>query len=310
MVAPTPNSKQLIVPHKTMRRVDQPNYGQDMRQIEQWAEKVVMQLKAGSGITLSPSNGLGQTVTISASGGTGGGCLTPVALVETVADSSPGDPPSGAATIDGQAVVTGQRILVTTNLSSPNNGVWLANTAGAWTRPTDFANGASIPDGTIVPVSNWGNNFESSLWILVNVSGTPAPIVVGTTTPIEFFGLAGAFSFQVPVAGVSAPTSTVQATSIFDEPFALVARQHTGAYQMDGTIPVIVGNGAVTLPTAASTNSNTTFTIKDNGAGTLVIHPHGADTIDGSASTITPGAYGVRRLIAVTNIVANGWYTI
>lgn len=44
---------------------------------------------------------------------------------------------SGAQTIDGTAVVTGNRILVKDHTTASQNGIWIANTGGAWTRATD-----------------------------------------------------------------------------------------------------------------------------------------------------------------------------
>jgi len=46
-------------------------------------------------------------------------------------------PLTGAATVDGVAVVTGDRILVMTQINPVENGVWIANTSGAWSRATD-----------------------------------------------------------------------------------------------------------------------------------------------------------------------------
>lgn len=44
---------------------------------------------------------------------------------------------SGAQTIDGTAAVTGNRILVKDHTTASQNGIWIANTGGAWTRATD-----------------------------------------------------------------------------------------------------------------------------------------------------------------------------
>jgi hypothetical protein len=47
-MATTPNNKKLIVPHKTMPRIKQPEYGQDMRQIEMWANALPSAGSTGS----------------------------------------------------------------------------------------------------------------------------------------------------------------------------------------------------------------------------------------------------------------------
>lgn len=303
--------KRLFIPRKESDTAGdhKTDYSTDMRAIENF--NPINQLVAGSGVTLSPTNGEGPQVTVSASGGTGSGCLPACVVVNAnqPVDSVIASPPTGAATIDGYAVQTGDRVLVQFAAGSRtdvNNGIWIANTAGAWTRPTDFANGATILDGTLIPIGeNAGANYFSSTWTLAVIGGSS--MVVGTTSTFEFFGTA---SQTTPMdnASVYTPSSIPSNNTVFTEPFCLKLHISTGTYQMDGTFPVVVGNGAVTLPGAAAV-SNIVYILKDSGAGTLVIHPHGADTIDGSASTITPGAFGVRRFISQGSGSGN-WYTI
>lgn len=66
-----PNFLRLLIPHKAdghgRTPVTYETYGTDMRAIERWAQNVVMQLEAGTGITLTPTSGRGPTVKISAS---------------------------------------------------------------------------------------------------------------------------------------------------------------------------------------------------------------------------------------------------
>lgn len=64
-------TKNLFIPRKDK---GSPDYGTDMRAIERWCNSIpITELVAGSNITLTPSNGQGSTVEISASGGGGGG---------------------------------------------------------------------------------------------------------------------------------------------------------------------------------------------------------------------------------------------
>ena len=68
--------KNLFVPRKNDKNAH-PGYQQDMRDVEIWARQPIQQLIAGSGVTLSPTNGLAtdakgngpNAVTISASSG-------------------------------------------------------------------------------------------------------------------------------------------------------------------------------------------------------------------------------------------------
>lgn len=65
-----PSLRQLFIPRKGSNAV--PDLDADWRAIETWAKNVVVQLTAGSGVTLNPSDGFGPVVEISASGGGGG----------------------------------------------------------------------------------------------------------------------------------------------------------------------------------------------------------------------------------------------
>jgi hypothetical protein len=72
-VTEKPNHQKLIIPGKNSTGAH-PGYATDSRTIEQWAnEGIVRKLIAGSGVTLSPSDGIdmGQGVEVSASGGGG-----------------------------------------------------------------------------------------------------------------------------------------------------------------------------------------------------------------------------------------------
>lgn len=81
---------------------------------------------------------------------------------------------SGVQTIDGVAVVAGDRMLVKNQTTGSENGIYLA-AAGAWTRATDF-DAASELVGASCFVSE-GTTLGNSVW----VNTTDAPITVGTT---------------------------------------------------------------------------------------------------------------------------------
>lgn len=44
---------------------------------------------------------------------------------------------SGSQTIDGETTVTGDRVLLTAQSNPAENGIWIANSSGAWTRASD-----------------------------------------------------------------------------------------------------------------------------------------------------------------------------
>lgn len=81
---------------------------------------------------------------------------------------------SGAQTIDGVAVIVGDRVLVKDMTAGSSNGIYIA-ASGAWTRAADFdANGELV--GATVFVSE-GTTNGNTTWNMT----TDAPIVIGTT---------------------------------------------------------------------------------------------------------------------------------
>ena len=76
---------------------------------------------------------------------------------------------SGAQTIDGFAVVTGDRILVKNQTTTSQNGIYIASTTGAWTRATDANTAAllgganvSVLQGTANGAISWVTSFAST----------------------------------------------------------------------------------------------------------------------------------------------------
>lgn len=82
---------------------------------------------------------------------------------------------SGAQQIDGVAVVAGQRVLVTGQAESRDNGIYVVAN-GAWFRASDADNSAKVTPGLTVMVEE-GTALGDSLWVLV----TNGPISLGST---------------------------------------------------------------------------------------------------------------------------------
>lgn len=83
---------------------------------------------------------------------------------------------SGEQTIDGVAIVTGDRVLVKDQTTGSENGIYFADTS-TWSRAPDFDGTRDITQGTLVRVNSGSAN--ASAWFSVSTSGT---IVVGTTS--------------------------------------------------------------------------------------------------------------------------------
>ena len=81
---------------------------------------------------------------------------------------------SGISSIDGVTISNGNRVLLTAQSSSIANGVWVVNSTGAWTRPTDYNTGSYLVKGTLVFVQS-GNTYANTIWQVSGGSG-----VIGT----------------------------------------------------------------------------------------------------------------------------------
>lgn len=91
---------------------------------------------------------------------------------------------SGAQSIDGVAVVVGDRVLVKNQATGSQNGIYLVAN-GAWARAADADASLEVTPGMHVPVEVGAANGDS-VWQLV----TDAPITIGTTA-LVFEMLAG-----------------------------------------------------------------------------------------------------------------------
>lgn len=99
---------------------------------------------------------------------------------------------SGAQTIDGTAVVTGDRILVKDHTTASQNGIWIANTGGAWTRALDadawvelisaftfVEQGTTNADTSWVSTVNAGGALDTTAVIFVQF-GAAGSVTAGT----------------------------------------------------------------------------------------------------------------------------------
>ena len=82
---------------------------------------------------------------------------------------------SGAQTIDGVAVVAGDRVLVKAQSTGSQNGVYVA-ASGSWTRATDFDASSEVV-GASCFVSE-GSTLSNTVWVMT----TDAPVTIATTT--------------------------------------------------------------------------------------------------------------------------------
>ena len=96
---------------------------------------------------------------------------------------------SGAQQIDGVAVLSGQRVLVTAQTVAKDNGIYVAAN-GAWVRAADANTSAKVTPGLTVMVEEGAANGDS-LWHLT----TNAPVTLDTAA-LAFEKLAGRTGIQ------------------------------------------------------------------------------------------------------------------
>lgn len=78
-------------------------------------------------------------------------------------------------TIDGVAVVAGDRVLVKTQTDAKENGIYVVST-GDWVRSRDFASARDVQSGTMVVVSG-GATLAGQMAVVMTVN----PVVIGTS---------------------------------------------------------------------------------------------------------------------------------
>lgn len=97
----------------------------------------------------------------------------PTMLTEVMAlATSNVTPLQNSQTIDGVALKMNDRVLLTGQTTASQNGVWVCNTTGNWTRPLDFTSGSNAV-GKMVAVRA-GTTYANSIY---HVAGTSTVIV-------------------------------------------------------------------------------------------------------------------------------------
>lgn len=102
---------------------------------------------------------------------------------------------SGTQTVDGVALVAGDRVLVKDQSTGSQNGIYVV-AAGAWSRSTDADENAEVTAGLSVMVTEGTANADSQWRLTTNDS-----IVVGTTALV--FAQIGAASSYTQGTGIS-----------------------------------------------------------------------------------------------------------
>lgn len=204
---------------------------------------------------------------------------------------------SGAQTIDGVAVATGDRIAAFNQTTGSNRLIWVANTAGAWSLATDNNATGQIIEGTDVLV-NEGTAYAGTIW-RVTTSGT---ITIGTTA-VTWTQIAQATSYA---ADGSTITLTGLTFSVKIDGSGWLTSSGSGIAVDKTKVPgkfavTITGDGSTTTfaVTHSLNNSNPAFSIRDS-SGNQVLTDNQVTSANALTITfgIAPGA-GVTYSVAV-----------
>jgi hypothetical protein len=189
---------------------------------------------------------------------------------------------SGTQTIDGVALIAGDRCLVKDQTLSQNNGIYLV-AAGAWTRATDMDTWAEVP-GAFTFIEQ-GTVYADTGWVCTsNAGGTLG------TTPITWVQFAGVGSYT---AGTGL---TLTGTQFSITNTAVTAGAYGSATQV-GTFTVNA-QGQLTLA------ANTTVTPavgSITGLGTGVATALAVNTGSAGAFVLFNGALGTPTSGTLTN---------
>jgi hypothetical protein len=235
MATKQPTGKTLLLTQKNSPKRPQPETSIDGHTIEAWSQQVITTLVAGSNITLSPSDGSGPTVEITATGSGGsyyasltgaGETTTPGALTQdggltitgtsslglTVDISTKGGPSAGVLIQDGSAVlfeaysdsITGNQTII---IGSPTGNHVEVVEGNSITLAGDSATDIIISDGNIqFSVTSYISSTDFGYYKFADVDGNvyfQTAISSGYEPMIGFFGAS-------PVLQPAAPTTLAQ----------------------------------------------------------------------------------------------------
>lgn len=128
---------------------------------------------------------------------------------------------NGALTVDGQAVVVGQRIFVKNEAATTHNGIYVVTATGGagapyvLTRAADFDQPAEVSSGDVIPVAgppaSPGAANDGTIWVTV----APTPFVFGTSALTATKVGGGAVALTSDAKSLAADTGNIGALTTF-----------------------------------------------------------------------------------------------
>jgi hypothetical protein len=117
--------------------------------------------------------------------------LTPASAVSV---SNVSSLTTSTTTIDSYSLASGDLVLLTAQSTGSQNGLWTVPASGAWTRPTEFASGATIKGRTVLVMN--GTTYANTQWAL----DTPTAGITIDTTSQSWKSLSVANGTYAPIA--------------------------------------------------------------------------------------------------------------
>lgn len=225
-----------------------------------WYHMVTEELRntiAKAGMTPSGTavDQLATAVALIAKQSVSSGTFAPVRACDTT-----GVTMSYTQTVDGVALNNGDRVLRAVGTAA-NNGLWIVNSSGAWTRPNDYSAGTQVPEGMTVEVSE-GTSNGGTMWQLQPVTGTL--ITVGATA-VAYANIYGTLNAVFSKYLLSTTAATTYAP-LQNPTFAGTVK--LSSYNQNA-VPFVNSSNALTTSTAL-TFDGTDLTIGGKLVATLV----------------------------------------
>lgn len=206
---------------------------------------------------------------------------------------------SGTQTVDGVALIAGDRVLVKDQSTASQNGIYVV-ASGAWSRSTDADTDAEVHAGMFTFVEQGTVNADSG-WVLT----TDNPIVVGTTT-LTFAQFSGAGQITAG-NGLTKTGNTLNVgagTGITVNADDVALTGQALAFHNLGTNGMVArtGSGTVAARTISGTTNRVTVTNGDGVSGNPTIdiasNYDGQNTIT-TLGTVTTGAWNATTIGAI-----------